>query len=281
MLFTIHHASQTGGSIISQALAAATDSILISEINPYGQIQRGNSGYDPTSILWHLTYNSEEINNTQKLKYFSVQLEIAIDHSKRLSKNLFLRDHTHSTFNFLGEEILFSNKRIDSLFIESVNYFYELKELIINFPKANPILSIRHPIDSYLSARRSNCLEAYCGSSVTIDNYCKGLIRLQNKLKTNESAHILRYEDFCTNHSQSIKTLFEEMKIEYNIPTIQEINKIKVTGKSGRQSNNIHTRERRMKDIDNSLIHEINTSSNYEEYCIVNNYNLNYKDTAI
>jgi hypothetical protein len=72
MLLTIHHACCTGGSIISQVLASATNSILISEINPYEPIRdkRIQPFFDPTSILWHLVYNSEEISHTHKLKYF-------------------------------------------------------------------------------------------------------------------------------------------------------------------------------------------------------------------
>ena len=82
MLLTIHHACCTGGSIISQILASASNSILISEINPYEPIsdKRIQPFFDPTSILWHLVYNSKEISNTHKLKYFLCQLDISIEH---------------------------------------------------------------------------------------------------------------------------------------------------------------------------------------------------------
>ena len=111
MLLTIHHACCTGGSIISQILASATNSILISEINPFQSIRdkRIQPFFDPTAILWHLVYNSKEISHTHKLKYFYCQLDISIEHAKGLQKNLLLRDHTHSTFNFSDKEIFFMN----------------------------------------------------------------------------------------------------------------------------------------------------------------------------
>ena len=128
MLITIHHACCTGGSIISQILAAATNSILISEINPYQPIRdkRIEPFFDPTSILWHLVYNSKEISHTHKLKYFLCQLDISIEHVKGLKKNLLLRDHTHSTFNFSDKDIFFMNKKLGSsfllFFIDSINF---------------------------------------------------------------------------------------------------------------------------------------------------------------
>ena len=64
MLLTIHHVAASGGSIVSQVLAAATNSVLISEINPPGSIDgyRGlKPHYDPTSLVWHLVYISEDL----------------------------------------------------------------------------------------------------------------------------------------------------------------------------------------------------------------------------
>ena len=65
MLLTVHHIASSGGSIVSQVLTAATNSVLVSEINPLGSIYgyRGiEPTYDPTSVLWHLVYNSKELN---------------------------------------------------------------------------------------------------------------------------------------------------------------------------------------------------------------------------
>ena len=69
MLLTVHHVAASGGSIVSQVLAASTNSVLVSEINPFGTVYRGlEPFYDPTSLLWHLVYNSKDLSPTLKLK---------------------------------------------------------------------------------------------------------------------------------------------------------------------------------------------------------------------
>ena len=155
MLLTVHHVAASGGSIVSQVLAASTNSVLISEINPLGTVYRGlEPFYDPTSLLWHLVYNSRDLSPTLKLKYFFGQLEISIEHVKSLSKNLLLRDHSHSTFNFLNKNQTFNNKKVDSFFLESLKYFYSKKKDMFDFPRIKPILSIRHPLDSFIASRK-------------------------------------------------------------------------------------------------------------------------------
>ena len=134
MLLTVHHVAASGGSIVSQVLAASTNSVLVSEINPFGTVYRGlEPFYDPTSLMWHLVYNSKDLSPTLKLKYFFGQLDISIEHVKSLSKNLLLRDHSHTTFNFLNKNQTFNNKKVDSFFLESLKYFYSKKRIYLIF----------------------------------------------------------------------------------------------------------------------------------------------------
>lgn len=280
MLFTIHHAASTGGSIISQAIAAATNSVLISEINPYGDIRdfRIKPHYDPTSLLWHLSYNSIELSNLNKLKYFLSQLEIAFDHVEKLKKNILLRDHTHTTFNFLGEKYAYFNKESNSLFLEAINFYYEKLNSKLKPTKNLPILSLRHPLDSFISSKNNHWLKAYCGSKTDLDNYCKGLKRLYDYMYLKESPVVIRYEDFCENFEKSIESIFCKIKTKYKIPSLEEINSIKVTGKSGRYSKEIILPPRNFDLIGSDLIEEINNSKYYLELCKLNNYNPNFKE---
>ena len=140
MLLTVHHVAASGGSIVSQVLAASTNSVLVSEINPLGTVKRGlKPFYDPTSLLWHLVYNSKDLSPALKLKYFFGQLDISIEHVKSLSKNIVLRDHSHTTFNFLNKNQTFNNKKVYSLFMESLKYFYSKKDNKFDFPRIKPI----------------------------------------------------------------------------------------------------------------------------------------------
>ena len=284
MLLTVHHIASSGGSIVSQVLAAATNSVLVSEINPLGSIYgyRGiEPTYDPTSVLWHLVYNSKELSPRLKLKYFFQQLDIAIEHVMDISKNLLLRDHSHTTFNFLNKNWKFNSKKVDSIFLESIHYFYSKKNENFNFPKAKPILSIRHPLDSFISSRKKGWLTYYCGNKVNLDNYCNSLLHFQNYMENKESAEVLRYEDLCMSLEGCLNKLFVNLDIEFKNPSLEEINSIKVTGKSGRKSNDINPRERVISDIDDSLKNQIENSKNYKKFCELNNYNSKYEDPPI
>ena len=283
MLLTIHHACCTGGSIISQILASATNSILISEINPFQSIrdQRIQPFFAPTAILWHLVYNSKDISHSQKLKYFYCQLDISIEHAKGLQKNLLLRDHTHSTFNFSDKDIFFMNKKLGSSFLETLSYFYELKSKDFNFALFKPFISVRHPLDSFIAARKKGWLAPYCGGEINLENYCKGLLKFQKYMEKEKSAKVIRYEDICINLSDCLKKTFLDFNIDYQIPSLNEINLIKVTGKSGRKTNNILLRERLNEDVDNELKNQIEFSNYYKKYCQLNKYNPNYQDYQI
>ena len=61
----------------------------------------------------------------------------------------------------------------------------------------------------------------------------------------------------------------------------QCVNKIKVTGKSGRNSVDISLRDRIISEVDKDLINEINNSLSYNEYCKMNNYNINHREYPI
>ncbi len=284
MLLTIHHACCTGGSIVSQILASATNSILISEINPYKQItvqQRIQPYFDPTSILWHLVYNSKEISETLKLKYFLCQLDISIEHVKGLRKNLLLRDHTHSTFNFSDKDNFFMNKKLGSLFLEILGYFYESKSQDFDFTLIKPIISVRHPLDSFIAGRKRGWLKPYCGGEINLDNYCKGLLKFQKYMENEKSAKVIRYEDLCIDYSNCLIQTFSDLNIDYQIPSLDEINRIKVTGKSGRKTKNIALRERIIENVDNDLKKETEVSKYYQIYCQLNKYNPNYQDHQI
>ena len=279
MLLTIHHAPCTGGSIISQILAAATNSILVSEISPFAKISGDRSNpihFNPTSLLWLLEYNSRDLSEKNKLKYFISQLDISIEHSKELNKNLLLRDHTHTTFNWYNDELFLMNKRLGSSLLECIKYFYHKEEKKIDFPLIKPIISVRHPLDSFIAARYKGWLSGMCREGINIDNYCERLLNFQNYMKINESAIVIRYEDLCLGINESLKKLFLNLNINYEIPSLEQINVINVTGKSGRKSINIEPRERIIELVNNELISDLESSKNYKKYCILNEYNPNY-----
>ena len=96
-------------------------------------------------------------------------------------------------------------------------------------------------------------------------------------MEKEKSAKVIRYEDICINISDCLKKTFLDLNIDYQIPSLYEINLIKVTGKSGRKTENISLRERLIEDVDNELKNQIQASKYYKKYCQLNKYNPNYQ----
>ncbi len=274
-IFTIHHTSATGGSIISQVIAAATNSILISEINPYHlNKKKNNSIFDPQILLDDLQINSEKLDDIEQLNFFIYQMQIAVRHSIKLSKNLVLRDHSHSTFNFKNKNIKFFDHIWDSKFNYSLDSLYKNIDISNNTSLVNPILSIRHPLDSYISKKQKNWLNPYCNKVPNFNEYCKGIVRFQKYFVEKRNAVIIRYEDICNDIQGSLSHVFQRLNVEYSVPTINQINDVKVSGKSGRQSSLITKRKRKLDQINDELIKSLENSDFYKLYCDLNSYEL-------
>ena len=62
------------------------------------------STFNPEAISYQLQINSQKLNNRELLDLYVYQMKIAVRHSNKLSKNLILRDHSHSTFNFKNDK---------------------------------------------------------------------------------------------------------------------------------------------------------------------------------
>ena len=70
--------------------------------------------------------------------------------------------------------------------------------------------------------------------------------------------------------------LLKNHSTEYNsIPTLDQINSIEVSGKSGRKSTKIATRPRKIDDCDEDLIKSCKESKFYNLYCEINSYESN------
>ena len=149
------------------------------------------------------------------------------------------------------------------------------------FSKILPIISVRHPLDSFISLRKKSWLKVYCQNDLSINEYCKSLLRFQKYFCNERNAIVIRYEDICDNFKLYLPQLSNKLNFELKIPSIEQVNKIKVTGKSGRQSTEITLRPRRHELIEPNLIKCLESSSYYHDYCELNSYKKNHNDYPI
>jgi hypothetical protein len=260
-LFTIHHVAATGGSIMSQAISALTNSILISEINPKAGIAKTESMFNRTSLVEHCCRASgSDLDDILKQEYFTTQLDICIKHARATGRTILLRDHSQSSFNHGAPA-----PRSD--FMDSIQKWKNSSPVTC---KTLPILSIRHPLDSFLSARKRGW-HSRLSKTGRLDQYCKNLLRFQDYFSTFSTT--VRYEDLCRDYRGFLCNLAENLDITAHTPSAEEIQTITITGKSGRKSNDISPRTRNIAEIDADLHAQAMESNQYKETCQRYGYN--------
>jgi len=274
-LFTIHNVAASGGSICSQFIAASSNSLLLSEINPLGstmytaeQASNRKHIFKPGRPLDHALIDSgQDLSPSLKLKFFYSQLEIALLHSQSIGKNIVLREHTHSAYPFCGEI-----GRIPLL--EYLSFVSNSLPFTTIFRQWRPILTIRHPLDSYISASKKGWASNYAPDGL-FETYCKELLEMQSYFVNRWNALMLRYEDLCSNKKSFLRQLSTGLDCSFlELPNDSKMASISVTGTSGRpQSERIAERSRQIHLVDEGLRFQVESSKHYELLCSANQYN--------
>lgn len=242
---TIHHLAASGGTIISKALAAQRNTVLLSEIGPFvGQIRF--NPFDPMQqfIRAYLAKDDVLLPNVNRGQFARRVLadRIRVIHSiaSQHGRALVLRDHAHSDF------MIPSPKRQSSLLLTLAE-----AELA-----AISIVTIRAPIDSWLSSLANG----WTSGVQSFNDYCERFLALVGGFK---SQHIFRYEDFVLDPETSTKRICAVLQLEYDPDFMQRIGDINLTGDSGRRSSVVAPRERR--PVSPEMAKEICDSACYAE----------------
>lgn len=266
-IFSIHHMAATGGSVISQAFTRAVNAILLSEVSPYNHTIRPRNprkDFNPTAVVELGVLGSQELSRSLKRKFFLSQFDIMVRHAAEIKTNLVLRDHTHSSFLFKPEP---HSETLDLL--ESYGIDHELGQ-----PKAwhRPVLTVRHPLDSYLSARKHGWHKRLAPETHSLDEYCANLLVMQETFVSRYQAVEGRYEDFCLNPGAFLSSLGSQLCVDTEPSAKDEWHHVFVTGSSGRSSSDITLPPRQMDFVDMTIREEVTTSHHYLDYCRLNGY---------
>ncbi len=224
---TIHHLSCSGGSVMSKCLASMQDVVLLSEIHPCSS---GGIRWNPFDPLQHFQASYPEYCYTHREDLKKIFWERISWVSEKCRKNnlfLILRDHSHWDFLLNG-------------CVDSPPLLSFLSELFIT----KPMVTLRNPIDSYLSLKANPIFPT---DVKTFDTYCQ---RITIFLEKYHFAKVFLYEDFVKNPDSVLKQMCDVYGIEYNPAWRDNFYKIKLTGDSGRgkQFKDIKKLERRAYD---------------------------------
>lgn len=234
-ILTIHHLSATGGTLISKCLAAMPNIVFLSEITP--RTLNSFNPFDPIQQLRKYNLLSDEDYQNIFLDRISFIVDKCIQHQKKL----IIRDHSHSDF------LLASPKNKLSL-LNNISERYKVK----------PLITLRNPIDSWLSIVN----RGWHRGVTTFDNYCNRYLMF---LDAYSSVPYHLYEDFAKDPDLILTRICEYYGINFNKNYQKKFFKIKLTGDSGRTSPEITLPSRR--DYSQEFAEEVRNSKNFAEIC--------------
>ena len=145
-----------------------------------------------------------------------------------------------------------------------------IKEEITKVLKENydtlSILTIRNPVDSYLSLTKNK----WNTSHLSFENYCERFLLMCNTYK-NINCEIIKYEDFCNYPNDTMKLICKKLKLNFNKDFLNTFYLVKTTGNSGRGRNFKKIENLKKKYISKKFRNEIINSKSFTEI------NKNYK----
>lgn len=240
---SIHHLSCTGGTLITKCLAAMPNVTVLNEVDPLSTLSFSPTDpkFTPTDLVSLARQGQFELNENVLVRIFIDNLSSINAETTSIGKKLLLRDHCHSHF-LTGS---FIKKRQTLLSILNSNY------------KTLSIVSVRDPIDSYLSLEVNGWLHFYPN---TFDEYCS---RYLTFLEKHEGIPVIKYEDFVNNPLNVVKKICEDLSLAYNDSFVDIFDIFKFSGDSGRIGNIIAPRTRRK--INESFVRKSNESESYSK----------------
>lgn len=234
----IHHLACSGGTLISKCIASLPNVYLISEVHPHSPLhmQTQKPQYRPTDIISLSRYANVPDSDKLAEQVFVSDIQILQKHVDEKGGIIVLRDHSHVDFCVSDE---FVNKP-------------SLMSILSTQFDLMPIVTVRHPIDSYLSLQNNGWVHF---EPKTFDEYCRRYLAFISHFT---STRIMKYETFVKRPASEMKKLSNKLDLPFTESFMETFPAFAVTGDSGRGGEQIAARKRR--PVSEDLIGEVNES---------------------
>lgn len=246
----INHFACTGGTLICKFLAVMPNARLLSEIDPLSPAPSRDPAEDledklfaPTDLIRHFRDAPRGASEAELLEVFQAALAEIYSKSSARGEYLIIRTHPHSQF----------------CYGDSVSDRATVKEIIADEFSVCSVLTVRHPLDSYLSLNSNGWLHF---SPSTLDSYAQRYLAF---LDAHEGEAIFKYEDFVEDHEGFLKKICLALKLEY-LPGMSAMTElVQLSGDSGRKGTIVAKRPRR--EIPDEIEQQRTTSESYHRLC--------------
>lgn len=223
---TIHHLSCTGGTLIAKCIASMPNVLLLNEVDPLSPLpfKSGKPAFTPTDMIALLRQGDKDISEDLIERLFVQNLETVRDEMAKTGRSLILRDHSHSHF----------------LTGDAVPERPALRDMLARHFPLRSIVTVRDPIDSYLSMKKQGWYEHF--SPPTFDEYCRRYLIF---LKKYEGVNLVKYEDFVADPPLIMKRICAVLELDYSDIFLKVFDVFRFSGDSGRSGGVIEARPRR------------------------------------
>lgn len=238
----LHHLACTGGTLISKCLSAMPNTQLVSEVDPLSTMLRDDAAplFAPTDMVALMRQSTRGASDGLIIEMFNANLDLVEADCRGKGQRLLLRDHAHSHYCH-GDRILDRPS---------------LREIVTaRFPVA-AALTVRHPLDSYLSLTSLGWVSF---RPPGLDEYCRRYLKF---LDAHADIPVVRYEDFVEAPQQQMRVLCGYLRLPYVEDFIDLFDVFQLSGDSGRAGNTIGKRPRR--PFDDALAAEMDRSPHYQ-----------------
>lgn len=239
---TLHHFACTGGTLVSKCLAAMPNVQLLSEVDPLSTMQysAGGARFAPTDLIQLVRQSTRGASDALLARMFTASLSVIAEDCARRGLRLLLRDHAHSHY-CIGDGIPLRPG---------------LRELAAESGAVASAVTVRHPLDSYLSLLELGWANF---RPAGFDEYCRRYLAF---MADHDGLHVMRYEDFLDAPERELQRLCHALELEYRAGFEDLFGVFRLTGDSGRSSEVIGHRPGR--PVPQALTEEIALAGYYE-----------------
>ena len=192
---TLHHFACTGGTVISQCVAAMPNVQLLSEVDPLSPMgpSAKQTAFLPTDMSALLKHGTRPVSRDLLVELFRAELGVAYREAGIQGNYLVIRDHSHSHF-CTGDRI---PERPS------------VRELVEKVAPALSLVTVRDPLDSF-AALQVNKWVGFQPS--TFEEYC---VRYLAFLDRHRGIPVMRYEDFVREPQKEMARACDALQLPY------------------------------------------------------------------
>ena len=238
----LHQLACTGGTLLSRCIAAMPNTRLLSEVDPLSPLKQA-SAFLPADVAG-LARNGSRAPGTDVITdIFLAGLKVLTEDCRADGLRLVLRDHAHGLF----------------MHGDRVAQRPSLRDLLQDDYSLLSLVTVRHPIDSYLSLQNNKWMHF---TPSDLAEYCR---RYHVFLDYYSDVEIIRYEDFVEAPEPVMQQICKSLELPYDPGFIDTFSIIPLSGDSGRRGAVIAPRPRR--SVPSGLRSQIADNPAYDSLC--------------